>query len=243
MTANTEVRSFNFTEAQIAGLIAKQAELNTYIHPEWKAQGFNWLIAIQDEIMEIRGHLGWKWWKKDYKQGVIEQNKAQIKLEVIDLLHFVVSDWIADNAAQYLLETFNANAAVLPIDHCLERFMHFAASDRGDVLGECWTKLAHCVGLTEQEILETYAQKYVLNKFRQDHGYKDGSYVKSWERLASVGVLQDGVSESYVSQLYEDNEVLAEIVKLLKASGANTTDETLLYNELRLAYNSRLNKS
>jgi len=43
-------------------------------------------------------------------------------------------------------------------------------------------------------LFEMYVAKNVLNKFRQDHGYKEGSYHKVWNGR-------------------EDNEVLAEIIR------------------------------
>ena len=92
----SQVVKYNFSPEQIAKLLSMQDELNTYIHPEWKSQGFNWNLAIIDECMEIHGHLGWKWWKKDYQVGMTKENKKQIQLEVIDILHFALSqagDW------------------------------------------------------------------------------------------------------------------------------------------------------
>ena len=53
--------------------------------------------------------------------------------------------------------------------------------------------------------------KNILNKFRQDHGYKDRSYIKIW----------NGV---------EDNAVMNEILQ----NGASSVDE--IYAKLKTAY-------
>lgn len=231
----TATKRFNFTEAQVAGLIAKQDTLNQYIHTDWISQGFDWLVAVQDEVMEIRGHLGWKWWKPGYLQGLTPANIAQVKLEVIDLLHFIISDWIADDCAHFLLESINQETGSVEIGYALNKTMEFAAINRSDVLMECWVKLAHCLDMTEQEILETYTQKYVLNKFRQDHGYKTGEYVKEWHMPTNEGSF-------IVGACLEDNQALELVVAQLKQGNHDTTDEVLLYNELKLRYDGRLNK-
>lgn len=87
----------HFTVEQVEKLLAMQDQLNSYIHPEWKKQNFDWNFAIIDECREIKEHLGWKWWKEGYQQGLTEQNRKQVQLEVIDILHFVLS--IAEESA------------------------------------------------------------------------------------------------------------------------------------------------
>ena len=48
----------------------------------------------------------------------------------------------------------------------------------------------------------------MLNTFRQDHGYKDGGYVKIWsgrednEWLAEIGATMEASSESFPTDLY-----------------------------------------
>lgn len=227
----TAIKQFAFTKAQVSKLMAMQDQLNTYIHPEWKSQGFDWETAVNDECLEILGHLGWKWWKdKTYKQGVTEQNKAQIKLELIDILHFILSQRIETGAC--LEDVTNwLNGSYNDYEGLYELTKHLQSSELNNDAYEfeIWADMCRTVELIEIEILETYTQKYVLNKFRQDHGYKDGSYVKVWTSPV------DGMP-------YEDNEFLAELVEDAKVLGEDSTDETALYNALELGYNSRLNK-
>lgn len=233
MSQNNQIKQYNFTQEQVTKLFTMQDQLNTYIHPEWKTQGFNWDLAIVDECMEIHGHLGWKWWKKDYKVGLTEANKKQVQLEVIDILHFVISSWVESGDERYLLENFNAPyPKVLGIEKTTNKFVEFVS--RPDLWMECWVRLAIEVDLTEQEILETYTQKYVLNKFRQDHGYKDGSYCKEWLLPISI---HNGAPETK-----EDNEVLSHVVNQRYLCGQDATDEQELYSELEFFYNSRLNQ-
>lgn len=239
MSQNNQIKQYNFTQEQITKLFTMQDQLNTYIHPEWKTQGFNWDLAIVDECMEIHGHLGWKWWKKDYKVGLTEANKKQVQLEVIDILHFVISS-MSEKGFRYifLLEINEPHFAAFNLAESLKALLKIAGNYISSASEYAWIfrNLAHSVELTEQEILETYTQKYVLNKFRQDHGYKDGSYVKEWDIAVEN---PQGVFEGWT---YEDNEVLTRLVTGLQMESKDTTDEIELYNRLELAYNSRLNQ-
>lgn len=228
-----KLTAFNFTQQQIQKLLDMQDTLNTYIHPQWRQQNFNFGLAINDEVMEIHGHLGWKWWKEGYKTGLTESNLAQVKLEVIDILHFVLSwcwyDWDFTAVTDYLNETmFNGDSLEEILDH------NIAERDNGNYMIEAWAALARYVGLTEHEILQTYTQKYVLNKFRQDHGYKDGSYVKVWH--ISNGVCDD----QWVAK--EDNEMLTYVVDGITAEGGDVTDELELAHRLEVLYTGRLNQ-
>lgn len=230
------IKRFDFTIEEITKLCAMQDTLNKMVHPEWKTQQFDWMFAIVDECREIKEHLGWKWWKGTYKVGLTAANKKQVQLEVIDILHFVLSSWIERDGERYLQWNFNAPCGPVALDCAVARTLEFAATGRADMMGECWVKLAHSVGLTKQQVMETYVQKYVLNKFRQDHGYKDGSYVKHWHvsTLTCCGGDTDIIKE--------DNEALQQVVERLNKDNEDTTDETVLYTHLKLAYDNRLNQ-
>lgn len=236
MNQPTELKQYNFTEAEVSKLFTMQDQLNTYIHPEWKNQGFNWSLAIIDECMEIHGHLGWKWWKKDYQVGLTDANLKQVQLEVIDILHFVVSSWTERGWEKYFLEKINDEKPIYDLEGNLVTLKIECVKGYKDSLVSEWTELAHSVGLTKQQILETYAQKFVLNKFRQDHGYKTGEYCKEWQ-MQRPGLYDDHPTRG------EDNYWLEQIVNRLKQANHSTTDEILLYSELERLYNSRLNKA
>jgi hypothetical protein len=65
------------------------------------------------------------------------------------------------------------------------------------------------------ELFKQYVGKNVLNVFRQDHGYKAGSYIKIWDGR-------------------EDNEHLAEVLELVDLGSGNARDE--LYQSLKARY-------
>ena len=65
------------------------------------------------------------------------------------------------------------------------------------------------------ELFKQYTGKNVLNVFRQDHGYKAGSYIKIWDGR-------------------EDNEHLVEVLDIVDLSSGNIRDE--LYRTLKARY-------
>lgn len=243
-----QIKKFNFTELQLAKLCKMQDELNTYIHPDWKWQGFDWETAVNDECLEILGHLGWKWWKDNYKQGITEANKPQIKLELIDLLHFVVSSRLENSPEpEYGFLDIVINTAFEPAHYGFYESVKILQQDalHYGITGDTvifLSRLMHLLDMDAQEILETYTQKYVLNKFRQDHGYKDGSYVKEWEFGRPFGNDPSAITYGFRKYIYEDNQVLELAIGNMKLLGEDATNEEELYKALELLYNSRLNK-
>ena len=70
-------------------------------------------------------------------------------------------------------------------------------------------------GLDFDSLYTSYVGKNVLNFFRQDHGYKEGSYIKNWADR-------------------EDNEHLVEVLASLDHGAADFADE--VYAALALRY-------
>jgi hypothetical protein len=76
-------------------------------------------------------------------------------------------------------------------------------------------------GLDFDSLYTAYVGKNVLNFFRQDNGYKDGTYVKNWDGR-------------------EDNEHLSELVAVMDHSAADFAEQVYAvlaerYAELVLA--------
>ncbi len=55
----------------------------------------------------------------------------------------------------------------------------FPHESRGEIL-RTFFELCHLTGLSFDELYQRYIIKNTLNKFRQDNGYTDGSYIKIW---------------------------------------------------------------
>ena len=70
---------------QVETMLRLQDDMNTRIHPEWRAQGNAWYRAIWVESAEMLDHYGWKWWKQQ------TPDLEQVRLELVDIWHFGLS--------------------------------------------------------------------------------------------------------------------------------------------------------
>ena len=71
----------------------------------------------------------------------------------------------------------------------------------------------NALGMNYQELFELYIGKNTLNRFRQNNGYKEGLYQKTWsgkednEHLIEILSGLDSEPESLAAQLYSALEV------------------------------------
>ena len=190
-----------------------QEEHNVQVHAEWKEQGYDYYRAIWVECAEMLDHFGWKCWKK--QQSDIDQ----VKLELFYIWNFALSELIrSDQLNASLGEEL---AKVEPIDSTPETFRKaieaLAASSlqsRSFRMSD-FTNAMRTLPMDLKELFALYVGKNVLNRFRQDHGYKEGSYRKLWAGR-------------------EDNEHLIEILGSVSVEPEQMFD--MLYQQLELRY-------
>ena len=195
-------------------MLDMQHRMNSRVHENWIDQHFEWYRAAWIECGELIEHYGYKWWKKQ------EPDLAQVQLEVIDIWHFGMSalfagdgnlDTVADTIEAQLRDYQPSGAGVreateaLALD-CLQTRSFNAA--------RFWD-LMTASELDFEGLYRSYVGKNVLNFFRQDHGYKDGSYIKDWGGR-------------------EDNEHLVELVETLDSDDPQFADT--LYSSLQQRY-------
>ena len=191
-----------------------QDKMNTKVHPEWREQGYEWYRAAWIECAELMDHAGYKWWKH------AEPDIEQIQLEVVDIWHFGMSALLVGN------ENTDTLAADIVADLCGEpdaSLSLLAASEAlasacitsGSFSTAAFLNLMRASDLSFDQLYRMYVGKNVLNFFRQDHGYKDGSYIKVWDGR-------------------EDNEHLSDILSSLDASDASFADA--VYAGLKAIY-------
>lgn len=180
---------------QLDQMLSMQNELNKAIHPDWVNQGFDWFRAIWIECAELMDKIGWKWWKKQ------TPDRDQVVLELVDIWHFILSEAISSEEIEEFktdainamsIEFKNANDTLDSIEHMVDEAINGNLMDV--VFWFFRVAFSDPIQMSFDELYRMYAGKYVLNKFRQDHGYKTGEYRKTWH---------DG---------REDNEHLMEII-------------------------------
>jgi dimeric dUTPase (all-alpha-NTP-PPase superfamily) len=61
-----------------------KGDLNFSEREQWSK---DLLLALMDEMSELLGQINWKWWSKNRK----EIDVIELKFELIDMLHFILS--------------------------------------------------------------------------------------------------------------------------------------------------------
>jgi hypothetical protein len=215
------------SDQQARTMLSLQSAMNAKVDPDWVAARYPYMRAVVIEAAEAIEHHGWKWWKKQ------EKDLPQLQMELIDIWHFLLSQILLneggsesaallklneqleaiENSNQVYFDGKSYNLSSMDLLEQIELLIGISAARRiemsvfASIMSSCemgWTEL-YC----------QYVGKNVLNFFRQDHGYQDGSYQKMWNGR-------------------EDNEYLVEVMADLDPS--DTEYEDKLYSALRKHY-------
>ena len=157
----------------------------------------DWKRCTYLECAELIESYPWKHWKNiDAKPDY-----ANIKIETVDIWHFIMSQGLKDYKIKEL-GTINDLASKI---NTLSNFPKFSAEiipttkdyykeievvevlmktlfceENTEKLIEAFIDIAIQSGLNLNALYKLYIGKNILNKFRQDHGYKNGTYIKIW---------------------------------------------------------------
>ncbi len=188
-------------------MLEMQHSMNTRVHPQWVAQRFAWYRAAWIECGELIDHYGFKWWKKQ------EPDLEQVRLEAVDIWHFGMSalfepgkpiEAIADEMAA---DIAGHEASGLDVRESTEALALHCLQTKGFSVGLFWD-LMLAAGMEFDALYTAYVGKNVLNFFRQDHGYKEGTYVKNWsgrednEHLVELIATLDTGAEDFAGLVY-----------------------------------------
>lgn len=207
-------------------MLEMQAGMNAKVNPKWLTAHYPFLRAVMMEGAEAMEHVGWKWWKKQ------TNDVEQLQMELVDIWHFAMSDALvqaggeADTASGWLTASIdnpdrdritydNHSYCLLDMDILsrLELLIGMAVFRRFDIA--LFETLLKDVSMTWDDLYIAYVGKNVLNFFRQDHGYKVGTYQKIWQGR-------------------EDNEHLTKIMLTLDPSAPDFC--ALVYSRLDTCY-------
>ena len=221
--------------SQILKMLELQQQLNDATNGENWEEGItkngkkiDWRRCIYLETAELIESYPWKHWKNIDAQPDYEN----IKIELVDIWHFVMSEALRLYKVESIgsIETLNQKIMAMEGYQQLEEAQEskldsytqialveemikvlFCSEDINQLINIFLNVTAH-LGLNLSTLYALYISKNILNKFRQEHGYKDGSYIKVW----------NGEEDNVVMQtLLENNQNI-------------TPDE--LYQALTLAY-------
>jgi len=193
---------------QLTTMLEMQDRMNRKVHPDWIAQDFAWYRALWIECGELVEHHGYKWWKKQ------EPAWEHVRLEVVDIWHFGMSmcfdgrNTPAQIAAVLVAELEADPPATLPLPEAVEALAGEVLATRRFPVSRFWSVM-QAAGLGLDALFTAYVGKNVLNFFRQDHGYKQGTYRKQWqgrednEHLSELAGSLDSRDPAYAEQLYQ----------------------------------------
>jgi dimeric dUTPase (all-alpha-NTP-PPase superfamily) len=183
-----------------------QMDLNTFTKKDWREtlniHKFN--RYVRQELAELIDSLNYKHWSDK------PNDFDNVKIEAIDVLHFMLSQLyfisrderhkIFDdqtilnklNKKEKLSEKDKVNKIILfsekimfnthLIDNIqLKKVLHYT---NGNILKDSFHLLFgifKALGMDLDEVTRVYFTKNLLNKFRQENGYKEGKYNKMWK--------------------------------------------------------------
>ncbi|RXJ70297.1 deoxyuridinetriphosphatase [Halarcobacter ebronensis] len=183
----------------------------------------NWLRCIHMEVAELIDSTPWKHWKSINS----EPDMNNIHVELVDIWHFLMS---------YILQETNVPKAVSLVNtHCIyealedidvklmvkeaEKLSYISlAIETGNMptfsgverFIDQFFRCCKISGLSFNWLQKLYIGKNCLNKFRQDHGYKEGTYIKVWngdeDNVVMVSILEKMENVSF-EELYRKLEM------------------------------------
>jgi len=181
--------------------------MNLKVHPQWQAQGYEWYRAIWIECGELMDHQGYKWWKKQTPEV------DQVQLEIVDIWHFGLSAMFdgrdIEALADALYQQVNSHALATTSVLLATEQLALKALETKRLCVPSFLNLLAAANMSLDDLYTRYVGKNVLNFFRQDNGYKDGSYIKEWrgrednEHLVELANSLDSSAEAFPELLYQ----------------------------------------
>lgn len=171
----------------------------------------DWKRCTYLECAELIESYPWKHWKNiDAKPDY-----ANIKIEAVDIWHFIMSQGLEDYKRGDLgsIDTLANNITSLAnfsefSGEVKEHFKDYYeqievvevlmktlfCEESTEKLMAAFIDVAMQSGLNLDALYKLYVGKNILNQFRQDHGYKEGSYIKIWngeeDNVTMQGILE-----------------------------------------------------
>ena len=179
-----------------------------------KGKIIDWKRCVLLESAELINSYPWKHWKNIKAQPDFEN----IKIEVVDIWHFVMSEALRVFKIENLgdIEQLSNEIKKLPtfpvfkqkknkqvhIDiyeqiksiECMIKVL-FTSKDVLQLL-DAFFAMASDLNLYLDELYNLYIGKNILNQFRQNNGYKEGSYKKVWGEVEDNVVMQNILAEN-----------------------------------------------
>jgi len=218
---------------EILQMLNLQQQLNDATNGEGWENGItkngkliDWKRCAYLECAELIESYPWKHWKNIDADPDFEN----IKIEAVDIWHFIMSQALADYKNKELgsIEELADNIVNLPNFHIFREPTVPTEKDYYEQIEtvEEMMRTLLCGGSTEKLVMQfidiaiqsglnldslykLYIGKNILNQFRQDHGYKEGRYIKEWngeEDNVTMQRILNQTSQISPNELYQKLE-------------------------------------
>lgn len=210
------------TSTQLNTMLNLQDGMNKKVNPQWLTAGYSYLRAAMIESVEAIEHHGWKWWKAQ------KLDLPQVQMELVDIWHFALSHLIIchngniTQAAKAIETALLESHTDITFDGCKINFSEASLVENLELMaGLCvakrfdvplFIKIVEQAEMDASALFSQYVGKNILNFFRQDHGYKEGTYIKIWdakednEHLVEVLTQTDNALDDYADVIYQQLE-------------------------------------
>ncbi|MDA9801136.1 dUTP diphosphatase [Candidatus Pseudothioglobus singularis] len=179
---------------QIEQMFLLQMQLNNQTNGQVWIKGYtkenrqiSWYRGIYMEVAEAIDSFNWKHWKNIDD----EPDWDNIRLELVDIWHFVMSESIRINDQSYANKHLDMKAKgdydTDTLISLLEKMLKLSVvssinkeiNNIREITDTFFIIISH-LDIDVENLYKRYVVKNQLNTFRQQNGYKDGSYIKIW---------------------------------------------------------------
>ncbi len=204
-------------------MLSLQDGVNSVIDADWRERGNAWHRAVWMECAEMLEREGdWKWWKAAPQFSSDEQRRVHLEqqqIELCDIWHFILSWALEDRTPVDDLDAWMRHSVAAGTRHeLIEQMVAHAVNRELSQLVAGFAAACEEFQLGREQLYAMYVGKNVVNRFRQDRGYKTGSYDKVFAGK-------------------EDNEHLAEILNELDDAAVSDLPD-MLYERLAERYDA-----
>ncbi len=178
----------------------------------------NWNRCIYMETAEAIDSFNWKHWK----DIGASDDWDNLLVEIIDIWHFLMSEAIRLNFNYHNVNSnFIANKNRIELIKSLEKLMQLSLmasitnnNNINDIFA-VFIEILSYAGMDIKELYNRYIIKNQLNIFRQDNGYKEGSYNKIWHGKEDNVIAFEIMANNNISpdELYKQLSVIYSKIK------------------------------
>jgi dimeric dUTPase (all-alpha-NTP-PPase superfamily) len=201
--------------------IELQTLFNNGVNTNWQTDPkVDFWIAILDETVEVLNSRHWKWWKNTSKFGEVDWDN--IKVEMVDLFHFILSLGIKTKSTDLVFSTLlsgefgqadlKAKAKEQPdqfFDTVWNDFLLSVQMKSFPMVINQWVELWFRLGYNTLDLFKEYRIKVVLNNIRQEFGYgHKNTYKKMWpDPDDKTKLVEDNVAVWKLAKGFDPKEI------------------------------------